>query len=190
MTCLRVLLVVLGVAAASSVADAQIYTWRDANGTLVMSDTAPADAAADVRTFKVAAVDRAHPRHQAGFERLPRQLRRPDRQARPGPEPPARPGAGRRAGGVRLQPAGGVAERGDGPDAADAGDGAQLGVRAPFDPEENIRGGTTYLRQLLERFDGERGTRPGRLQRRADGGRPLRQRRCRPTGRRATTFAR
>jgi len=30
----------------------------------------------------------------------------------------------------------------------------QLGVRAPFDPEENIRGGTVYLRQLLERFEG------------------------------------
>jgi hypothetical protein len=34
------------------------------------------------------------------------------------------------------------------------GTARQLGVRAPFDPEENIRGGTTYLRQLLDRFDG------------------------------------
>ena len=31
---------------------------------------------------------------------------------------------------------------------------ADLGVRSPFDPEENIRGGTLYLRQLLDRFGG------------------------------------
>ena len=31
----------------------------------------------------------------------------------------------------------------------------RYGVRDPFEPEQNIRGGTTYLRWLLHRFDGD-----------------------------------
>jgi soluble lytic murein transglycosylase-like protein len=31
----------------------------------------------------------------------------------------------------------------------------RYGVRDPFDPEQNIRGGTTYLRWLLQRFGGD-----------------------------------
>lgn len=32
---------------------------------------------------------------------------------------------------------------------------ARYGVRDPFDMTENVRGGTTYLRELLQRFDGD-----------------------------------
>jgi soluble lytic murein transglycosylase-like protein len=35
------------------------------------------------------------------------------------------------------------------------GTARDLGVSDPFDPSENIRGGTTYLRALLDRFDGD-----------------------------------
>lgn len=35
------------------------------------------------------------------------------------------------------------------------GTARELGVVDPFDPEDNIRGGTKYLRSLLDRFDGE-----------------------------------
>jgi len=30
----------------------------------------------------------------------------------------------------------------------------ELGVVSPYDPEDNIRGGTSYLRQLLDRYEG------------------------------------
>jgi soluble lytic murein transglycosylase-like protein len=35
------------------------------------------------------------------------------------------------------------------------GTARELGVNDPFDPVENIRGGTTYLRSLLDRFGGD-----------------------------------
>jgi soluble lytic murein transglycosylase-like protein len=153
-TYLRGLLVVLSVAAASSVADAQIYTWRDANGTLVLSDKAPAGAAEDVRTFKVARsnepvlvtkpTSRAYRDdyddlivEHAQAQGLRADLVRAVVQVESGFNPRAVSTKGAQ-GLMQLMPA----------------TARQLGVRAPFDPVENIRGGTTYLRQLLDRFDG------------------------------------
>jgi soluble lytic murein transglycosylase-like protein len=140
--------------ATATVAEAQIYTWRDASGTLVLSDKAPADASSDVRTFKVphssAPVLATKPTSRSyrdNYDDLivkhaESQGLRPDLvravvQVESGFNPGAISPKGA-LGLMQLMP----------------GTARQLGVKAVFDPEENIRGGTTYLRQLIERFDG------------------------------------
>jgi soluble lytic murein transglycosylase-like protein len=35
------------------------------------------------------------------------------------------------------------------------GTASQLRVQDPYDPDENLRGGTTYLRQMIDRFQGK-----------------------------------
>jgi len=151
---LRVVLIVLLAAGAASVADAQIYTWRDANGTLVLSDNPPVGETPDLRTFKVPhskdAVLVTKPTsqayrdnyddlivHYAQAQNLRPDLVRAVVQVESGYNARAVSAKGAQ-GLMQLMPS----------------TARQLGVRAPFDPDENIRGGTTYLRQLLDRFDG------------------------------------
>jgi soluble lytic murein transglycosylase-like protein len=151
---LRRSLVALAILATSSVADAQIYTWRDASGTLTMADTAPRDTAAELRTFKVArstesirvtrpvstayrdTYDDLIVKH-AQANNLRPDLVRAVVQVESGYNPGAVSPKGA-MGLMQLMPT----------------TASQLGVRSPFDPEENIRGGTNYLRQLLDRFEG------------------------------------
>lgn len=135
--------------AAPSAADAQIYAWRDAAGNLVLSDRAKDPSA---RTYGVAAsatvrTTRPLSRRAAEYDELieaqaathavSADLVRAVIQAESAFNPSARSPKGA-MGLMQLMP----------------GTAADLGVTRPYDPEDNIRGGVTYLKQLLDRYDG------------------------------------
>lgn len=130
---------------------AQIYAWRDATGTLVLSDR-KLDAGAEtyavpnapaVRSTRPIAAGSASDRFEALVQEYSgRQGLRPDLvraviQVESAFNPYARSPKGA-MGLMQLMPA----------------TARELGVRNAFDPAENIRGGTTYLRHLLDRYDG------------------------------------
>jgi len=132
-------------------ADAQIYTWRDDSGALALSDrprsietdAVPAPAISRARTTNpVAGValtrfDRLI-RHHATQLGVRQELVRAVVQVESGFDPVARSRAGA-MGLMQLMP-----------DTA-----RDLGVDDPFDPNQNLRGGVTYLRQLLDRYGGD-----------------------------------
>ena len=138
------------IAGLSTPAAAQIYAWRDARGTLVLSDreldtptkvyevpgapayrtTADAQPGAGPR-FDAFVVEHAR-RHS-----LRPELVRAVIQVESGYNPAATSPKGA-MGLMQLMPA----------------TARSLGVRNPYDPEDNIRGGTRYLRLLLDRYDG------------------------------------
>jgi hypothetical protein len=133
-------------------AEAQIYAWRDANGTMVLSDrkidtptdvytvdgapsyrtTAPATAPASANRYEDLVLE-----HSARHHLRP-ELVRAVIQVESGFNPRARSGKGA-IGLMQLMPQ----------------TAAALGVTNPYDPAENIRGGTAYLRRLLDRYDGD-----------------------------------
>src|SRR5688500_12285359 len=132
-------------------ADAQIYAWRDANGTLVLSDKkidAPAevyevDGAPTYRTTtpvaSLSARDRYEPLVQ---EYSARQSLRPELvraviQVESGYNFLATSPKGA-MGLMQLMPQ----------------TARELGVQNAYDPEDNIRGGTRYLRLLLAKYAG------------------------------------
>lgn len=149
---LPLLLALLVVAATSSVAEAQIYAWRDASGQLVLSDRARADGGeattyqvagaapaalrvtrpADNRSARFDPLIEAHAQHHG----LQPDLVRAVIQVESGFNPFAVSPKGA-MGLMQLMPA----------------TASELGVVNPFEPEQNIRGGVAYLKQLLERFD-------------------------------------
>ena len=137
---------------APATASAQIYAWRDASGTLVLSDrelntptkiyevhgapsyrTTTADARSASPSPRFDDIVVAHAQRHA----LRPELVRAVIQVESGYNPMATSPKGA-MGLMQLMPA----------------TARELGVRNPYDPEDNIRGGTRYLRLLLDRYDG------------------------------------
>ena len=135
----------------SSPASAQIYSWRGADGKLVLSDKPRAGDAdpstyavhgtiavltTDTSTAKSAPYEAAITEH-ARRQQVAADLVRAVIQVESAFNPVAVSSKGA-MGLMQLMPA----------------TARELGVRNPFDPDQNIRGGVAYLRRLLDRYDG------------------------------------
>jgi hypothetical protein len=144
---ITILTVLAGLACATR-AEAQIYTWRDANGHLVLSDrplvqgarSFAVTTASSVRTTTRVTIparygyDDLIERHAVAHQVRP-DLVRAVIQVESGFNRYATSPKGA-MGLMQLMPA----------------TAARLGVRDAYDPAENIRGGVAYLRQLLDRY--------------------------------------
>ncbi|MFN2443995.1 MAG: lytic transglycosylase domain-containing protein [Vicinamibacterales bacterium] len=147
------LAVLVGLASAAR-AEAQIYAWKDANGNMVLSDRSRPDGG-EVRTFEVPGtqtvrVTKAEERvtvsgrarfddiidEHAQLHRVSPALIRAVIQLESGFNPWAVSPKGA-LGLMQLMPA----------------TARELGVDNPFHPAQNIRGGVTYLRRLLDLYD-------------------------------------
>ena len=136
--------------AAAAPAQAQIYSWRDASGNLVLSNKRPATSAPltsysvpkaqGVRATRSAISERARAYDDIISEHSRTHRVRPDlvravMQVESGFNPYARSPKGA-MGLMQLMPA----------------TAKQYGVRNAFNPTENVRAGVAYLRELLDRY--------------------------------------
>ena len=148
---LTTLLVTIVLVGSAGTTEAQIYTWRNADGVPVFSDTPRAPGVATVQVPGTPAVRATHaalpvPGHSLGAIILREATRREVRpelvraviQVESAFDPRARSSKGA-MGLMQLMPA----------------TAADLHVLDPYDPVQNIRGGVAYLRRLLDRYDGD-----------------------------------
>jgi soluble lytic murein transglycosylase-like protein len=145
---IRIALTAIAVAAAAP-AHAQIYSWRDGNGNLVLSGHPQAGVA--IRTYAVPKAENVRATRSvvsergriydelilehARLNRVRTDLVRAVVQVESGFNPFAKSPKGA-LGLMQLMPA----------------TIQQFGVRNPFNPVENVRAGVAYLRQLLDRY--------------------------------------
>jgi hypothetical protein len=141
-----VIVLAIGIIAGSAFpAEAQIYAWTDEHGVLTLSDR-PKDSGPRAQTVPVGSAlvpPKARPfdtliREHAGQNRIRPELIRAVIQVESAFNPLAVSPKGA-MGLMQLMP----------------GTARELGVSDPFNPGENIRGGTAYLRRLLDRYDGD-----------------------------------
>jgi soluble lytic murein transglycosylase-like protein len=146
---MRAIVALTAVLLTSVPAAAQIYSWRDANGNLVLSGRPPAGQAVhtyavpkaeSVRATRFVAADRATIYDDLIAEHAKLNNVRPDlvravMQVESAFNPYARSPKGA-LGLMQLMPA----------------TLQQFGVRNAFNPVENVRAGVAYLRQLLDRY--------------------------------------
>jgi soluble lytic murein transglycosylase-like protein len=145
-------LLLLAFIAIAAPVQAQIYSWRDANGNLVVSNIRPPEttnvksyavpAATAVRATRYATVERSRMYDDLIVEHarangIRTDLVRAVMQVESGFNPVARSIKGA-MGLMQLMPE----------------TAKQYGVANPYNPEENVRGGVKYLRALLDRYDG------------------------------------
>ena len=133
-------------------ANAQIYSWRDASGHLVLANAPrtgegqivpsyPVSKSETIRTTSRVASDRVRMYDGLIIENARKHDVRPDLvravvQVESAYNPYARSSKGA-AGLMQLMPA----------------TAQQFGVKNAFSPEENLRAGVAYLRQLLDRYE-------------------------------------
>jgi len=149
----RVSAAMLAVMAFSRPAFAQIYSWVDEHGTLVVSNVArgtntgvasyEVPETEGIRTTRYVAPEKSRAfddliDEHASRHGIRKDLVRAVIQVESGFNPRAISNKGA-MGLMQLMPA----------------TARQLGVANPFDPDQNVRGGVAYLRQLLDRYDGD-----------------------------------